>query len=133
MGTNDDARLLINQIVAAYNSRDVDALVTFYRSDIMYWSPLDDLKTGIDAVREHLDHLHESLPDEQMQAQTIVTDGELVVVEFESTGTNPAGQPYAIEFTEVFELRGGKVASIKTYLDPEEVADVMSRRQGPSA
>ncbi|MFV1963576.1 MAG: nuclear transport factor 2 family protein, partial [Acidimicrobiia bacterium] len=101
--------------------------------DITYWCALDGLQEGIDAVREHLDHLHETLPDEQMQAQTIVTDGELVVVEFESTGTNPAGRPYAIEFTEVFELRGGKVASIKTYLDPEEVTDVMSRRQGPSA
>lgn len=126
MGSKDDARLLVDQIVAAYNSCDVDALVALYQPDITYWSALDGLQTGIDTVREHLDHLRETLPDEQMQAQTIITDGELVVVEFESTGTNPAGQPYAIEFTEVFELRNGKVASIKAYLDPEEVTNAMS-------
>ena len=133
MGTKDDAKLLINQIVAAYNSRDVDALVGFYRPDITYWSAIQGLKTGINAVREHLDHLHEILPDEQMRANTIVTDGDLVVVEFESTGTNPVGHPYAIKFTEVFELCDGKVASIKTYLDPDEVADAMSQRETPSA
>ncbi|HDH03759.1 MAG TPA: nuclear transport factor 2 family protein [Actinobacteria bacterium] len=133
MATKHDARLLINHIVAAYNSHDVDALVAFYKSDVTYWSALEGLKTGVDAVREHIDHLHEILPDEKMQAQTIVTDGDLVVVEFESTGTNPVGHPYAIKFTEVFELCDGKVASIKTYLDPDEVADAMSQRETPSA
>lgn len=125
MGSKDDARLLIDEIVAAYNSHNTDALVALYQPDITYWSALDGLLEGIDAVREHLDHLHETLPDEQMHAQTVMTDGELIVVEFESTGTNPARNPYTIDFTEVFELRDGKVASIKVYLDPEEVARAM--------
>jgi len=126
MGSKDAARLLVDQIVAAYNSRDIDALVALYRPEITYWSAIDGLQEGVDAVREHLDHLHETLPDEQMRAQTVITDGELVVVEFESTGTNPAGNPYAIEFTEVFELDDGKIASINVYLDPEEVERAMS-------
>ena len=126
MGPKDDARVLVDEIVAAYNSHDADALMALYQPDIKYWSALDGLQEGIDAVRAHLDHLHETLPDEQMQAQTVITDGELIVVEFRSTGTNPAGNPYAIEFTEVFELRDDKVASIKVYLDPEEVARAMS-------
>jgi ketosteroid isomerase-like protein len=126
MGSEDDARLLVNQIVAAYNSRDVDALVALYQPDVTYWSAIDGLQRGTDAVREHLDHLHKTLPDEQMRAKTIVTDGEMIVTEFESSGTNPAGQRYSIEFTEVFELRDGKVASIKVYLDPEEIASAMS-------
>ena len=126
MGSKDDARLLVDEIVAAYNSHNADALVALYQPDITYWSALDGLQEGIDALRAHLDHLHETLPDEQMRAQTVITDGELIVVEFESTGTSPAGNPYAIEFTEVFELLDGKVASIKVYLDPEEVARAMS-------
>ncbi|MCH8991160.1 MAG: nuclear transport factor 2 family protein [Acidobacteria bacterium] len=121
MGSKDDARLLIHRIVTAYNSRDVDALVALYRPDITYWSAIDGLQEGADAVREHLDHLHATIPEEQMTAQTVITDGELIVVEFESTGTNPAGNSYTIEFTEVFELDDGKVSSIKVYLDPEEV------------
>ncbi len=126
MGSKDDARLLVDQMVAAYNGRDIDALVGLYQPGITYWSAIDGLQEGVDAVREHLDHLHETLPDEQMLAQTVITDGELVVVEFESTGTNPAGKAYTIEFTEVFEVDDGKVASIKVYLDPEEVEKAMS-------
>ncbi len=126
MGSRGDARRLVDRIVTAYNSHDTDALVALYHSDITYWSGLDGLQRGIEAVREHIDHLHETLPDEQMRAHTVITDGQLTVVEFESTGTNPAGNAYAIEFTEVFELRDGKVASIKVYLDPEEVARAMS-------
>ena len=89
-------------------------------------APPHGLQEGVGAVREHIDHLHETLPDKQMRAQTVITDGEVVVVEFESRGTNPAGKPYAIEFTEVFEIRDGKIGSIKVYLDPEEVARAMS-------
>ena len=121
MGSKDDARLLVDRIVAAYNSRDVEALVALYQPNLTYWSAIDGLQVGIEAVRTHIDHLHETLPDEQMRAQTVITDGELIVVEFESTGTNRAGNSYTIEFTEVFELKDGKVSSIKVYLDPKEV------------
>lgn len=125
-GSRDDARLLVEQIIEAYNSRDTDALVALYQPDITYWSALGGSQEGISTVRAHLDHLHETLPDEQMRAKTVITDGELIVVEFESTGTNAAGSPYSIEFTEVFELRDGKVASIKVYLDPEEIEQALS-------
>lgn len=125
MGTRDEARQLIDRIVAAYNSHDTDALVALYHPDITYWSAIDGQQTGIAAVRQHIDHLHEILPDERMEARTVITDGGMIVVEFESTGTNPAGKTYAIEFTEVFELRNGRVASIKVYLDPEAVAQAM--------
>ncbi len=81
---------------------------------------------GIAAVRAHIDHLHQILPDEQMTANTVITDGDVAVIEFESAGTNPAGKPYRIEFTEVFEVRDGRVASIKVYLDPEEVDPAMA-------
>ena len=119
-----EARALIGQIVTAYNTRDVDALVALYDPDIVYWSAIGDHRRGIAEVREHLEHLHETLPDERMKTQTIVTDGDLVVVEFESSGTAPDGRPYSIEFTEVFELAGGRVSSIKVYLDPTDVARI---------
>lgn len=122
MGARDDARSLIHEIVAAYNARDLDSLIARYHRDITYWSALGGLQEGITAVRDHLEHLHQTLPDERMRALAVITDGDLVVAEFESTGTSPLGRPYRIEFTEVFELRDGKVASIRVYLDPEAVA-----------
>jgi ketosteroid isomerase-like protein len=55
----------------------------------------------------------------------VVTDGDTVVVEFRSTGTAPSGRSYALEFTEVIELREGKIATVKVYLDPDEVERAM--------
>ena len=125
MGSRDDAAALIDNIVAAYNSRDTDALAAFYDSDVTYWSAIGGSRHGIDAVREHIEHLHETLPDEKMNDKTVITDGEMIVAEFESTGTNAAGDDYLLEFTEVFELQGGAITSIKVYLDPEEVERVL--------
>jgi ketosteroid isomerase-like protein len=48
-----------------------------------------------------------------------------VVVEFVSRGTAPSGRSYELEFTEVIDLVDGKIASVKVYLDPEEVARIM--------
>jgi len=126
MGMRSDARRLVDEIVDAYNSRDTDKIVALYQPDITYWSTLDGRYEGINAVRDHIDYLHEVLADERMRAQTVITDGDMIVVEFESSGTTRASNPYVIEFTEVFELLDGKVASIKAYLDPEEIARAMS-------
>ena len=60
-----------------------------------------------------------------MRPLAVVTDGDVVVVEFESRGTAPSGKVYRIEFTEVFTLRDGKIAGIKVYLDPKEVERAM--------
>lgn len=125
MPSREQARSLIDRLVAAYNAHDTDALVALYDPEVTYWSPLDGTKQGIDAVRAQIEELHATLPDEQMEAQTVITDGEVIVVEFESTGTSPAGNPYAIQFTEVFELRDGRIGSIKVYLDPVEVEAAM--------
>jgi len=126
MGSRDDARRLVDQMADSYNSRDTDAIDAFYQPYVTYWSALDDRCEGIEALRRHIDHLHEVLPNERMRIQTVITDGDMIVVECESTGTNRVGSPYAIEFTEVLELLDGKVASINVYLDPEEISRATS-------
>lgn len=126
MASREDARALVERIVDAYNRHDTDALVGLYHPDITYWSALGGEQKGLQAVRDHIEHLHEILPDERMAARTIITDGDVAVAEFESTGTNPAGRPYRIEFTEVFEIHDGVVRAIKVYLDPVAVEAAMS-------
>jgi len=116
---------VIERIVAAYNAKDTDALALLYHPDARYWSPLGDWQEGLNAITAHIEELHRNLPDEQMEATAVITDGEVVVAEFRSTGTSPSGDAYAIDFTEVIELRDGKIASVKVYLDPEEVERVI--------
>jgi len=122
--TNDAARQLVDRLVSAYNSRTTEALTDLYHPDVTYWSAMEGTSVGRQAVIDHIEHLHTVLPDERMRAKTVTADDEVIVVEFESTGTSAGGRAYRIEFTEVFEVVDGKVTSIKVYLDPEQVTAI---------
>lgn len=119
--TRDEAREMVDTIVSAYNAKDADTLAALYHPDARYWSALGDWQEGLPSIREHIEELHRILPDEQMETLMVATDGDTAVAEFRSTGTAPSGNRYQLEFTEVIELLDGKIATVKVYLDPEEV------------
>lgn len=119
------ARDIVSRIVEAYNAKDAEALIELYQPDARYWSALDDWQEGRATIRSHIEDLHRRLPDEQMSIDAVMTDGDAVVAEFTSSGTAPSGGRYQISFTEVIELRNGKIASVMVYLDPEEVERIM--------
>lgn len=122
----DDARVAARQVietlVAAYNAKDLDGLLALYGPSPRYWSALGGWREGIDEIADHLRELFATLPDEQMSATTVVTDGTTIVSEFTSRGTTPGGEPYAVDFTEVMTLTDGAIAEVKVYLDPDEVS-----------
>jgi len=117
----DEAREMVDTIVSAYNAKDADTLASLYHPEARYWSALGDWQEGLPAIREHIEDLHRILPDEQMETLMVAADGDTAVAEFRSAGTAPSGNRYQLEFTEVIELRDGKIATVKVYLDPEEV------------
>jgi len=119
------ARTLVSRLVEAYNAKDLDTIAGLYREDARYWSALGDWQGGRPAILSHIKELHRRLPNEQMAVRVLVTDGDTVVVEFVSTGTDPSGRPYELDFTEVIDLVDGKIAMVKVYLDPDEVARIM--------
>ena len=124
-GSREESRAIVERIVAADNAKDADALAARYHPDARYWSALGDWQEGIQAIRDHIEQLHRTLPDEQMETLSLIGGPGLAVAEFRSTGTAPSGNPYTIEFTEVIELRDGKISQVKVYLDPDEVQAVM--------
>jgi uncharacterized protein (TIGR02246 family) len=125
-GSREESRAIVEKIVAAYNAKDADALEVLYQPDARYWSALGGWQEGLPAIRGHIEELHRTLPDEQMETLSLIGGPSLAVAEFRSTGTAPSGKRYTIEFTEVIELRDGKIAQVKVYLDPDEVQAVMA-------
>lgn len=123
--SREESRAIVERIVTAYNAKDADALAALYHSDARYWSALGDWQVGLPAIREHIEELHRTLPDEQMETLSLIGGPGMAVAEFRSTGTAPSGEPYSLEFTEVIELLDGKITQVKVYLDPEEVQAVM--------
>lgn len=126
--SREESRAIVERIVAAYNAKDADALAALYHPDARYWSALGDWQEGLPAIRGHIEELHRTLPDEQMETLSLIGGPDLAVAEFRSTGTAPSGEPYMIEFTEVIELRDGRISQVKVYLDPEEVQAVMGQQ-----
>lgn len=124
MTTDRTGHDIINQLVSAYNARRTDVLSDLYHDDITYWSCLSGTSQGRQAVIDNIERLHTELPDEQMRAKTVTADADVIVAEFQSVGTDANGRPYQIDFTEVFQLVDGKVASIKVYIDPDDVAAI---------
>lgn len=124
MTTNGVGRRIVDQLVSAYNARRTDVLSDLYHPDVTYWSCLSGISEGRQAVIENIERLHTELPDEQMRAKTVTADADVIVAELQSRGTDSGGCPYQIDFTEVFQLVDGKVASIKVYIDPDDVAAI---------
>jgi uncharacterized protein (TIGR02246 family) len=120
----EQARSLVESLVAAYNEKDRDRLADLYAEDISLWSALGAETNGRDEVLRHIDVLFRTLPDEVMSLDTMVTDGESTVIEVTSTGTNEDGSAYQIQFTEVLEIVDGKFTEIRTYIDPVDVEKI---------
>lgn len=123
--SREESRALVETIVAAYNAKDANALAALYHEDARYWSALGDWQEGLPAIREHIEELHRTLPDEKMEILSLIGGEDVAVAEFRSTGRSPAGAEYSVEFTEVIELRDGKISQVKVYLDPDEIRAVM--------
>lgn len=121
MSDRKAARQSLTRLIDAYNTKDPDALAGLYAADVVLWSSLGAETTGRDSVLAHARELFAALPDETMSADTVVTDGDTIVVEFTSTGTDANDEPYQIEFTEVFEVVDGQFTEIRTYIDPDVV------------
>jgi ketosteroid isomerase-like protein len=64
--TRGEVLALIGGLIEAYNAKDVGRLGDFYHPDARYWSALEGWVDGLPAIRAHIEHLHDLLPDEQM-------------------------------------------------------------------
>ena len=120
MPDRESARQALDRLIDAYNSKDADTLASVYAEDVQLWSSLGAETSGRASVLDHARELFAALPNEKMAADTVVTDGETIVVEFTSTGTDANDEPYEIKFTEIFEL-DGQFTGIRTYIDPDVV------------
>jgi len=121
MSDRQSARETLKRLIDAYNRKDRAALADLYAEDVMLWSSLGEDTSGRDSVLEHVQQLFTALPDERMRADTVVTDGDTIVAEFTSSGTDVNEEPYEIQFTEVFELSAGQFKEIRIYIDPDVV------------
>lgn len=109
--------------VAAYNGKELGPILDLYRADGRYWDPLhQEGVAGREAVGTAIAEMFASVPDEQLEIETLAGDEQYAVAELRSTGTFAAtGVPFELELTEVYEVVGGQIASCRAYFDPKQL------------
>ena len=113
---------IVRALVDAYNAKSLESVLELYRPDARYWDPLHPEEVvGREAIADIVRELFEAFPDERMSIETLAGDETTAVAEFRSTGTLPSGDRFELEFTEVYEVEDGRIASCRVYLDPEQL------------
>lgn len=108
--------------VAAYNAKELGAVLDLYRPDGRYWDPLHtEGVAGREAIRKAIAEMFEAVPDEQLEFETLAGDERYAVAELRSRGTlDVTGVRFELELTEVYEVVGGQIASCRAYFDPKQ-------------
>ena len=113
-----DPKAVVRELVDAYNAKSVDRLVGLYQLEGRMWTPLE--RGGIvghEAIGASIRRLFDAYPDEQMTIELLVGDETHAIAELCSVGVRPG----ELRFTEVYEVRGGRIADCRVYVDPEEL------------
>ena len=115
-------REVVEELVDAYNQKSLERVLALYGSEAQFWDPFHrDGVVGRAAIGEVIAGLFERYPDEQMSIVALAADETHAVAEFKSTGTAKSGRPFELDFTEVYEVDDGQVASCRVYIDTEQV------------
>lgn len=115
-----DPKSIVRELVDAYNAKSIDRLVALYHPDGRLWSPFErDGIVGHAAIGASIGRLFEAYPDEQMTIELLAGDETHAIAEFRSVGLGPDRRE--VRFTEVYEVRDGRIAACHVYIDPEEL------------
>jgi ketosteroid isomerase-like protein len=120
-----DPKQLVRDLVDAYNDKSLERILQLYDPEAYFWDPFHrDGIRGREALGAVIRQLFETMSDERMQIQTLAADDRHAVAEFRSTGTGPDGRAFELEFTEVYEVSNGRIASCRVYIDTAQVPGV---------
>jgi ketosteroid isomerase-like protein len=79
-------------------------------------------KVMVDGVRAFADEF----PDGRTEIERLHSAGDVVVVEWRTTGTNAGGRSFSRRGCSVAEIRGGKIAAYRDYFDRQTLTDQLA-------
>lgn len=114
---NKELVLTMNQEV--WNKGNLAVIEELYSpSFVQHFLPDNSEVQGIEALREHVKEHREAFPDWREEIHHIVAEKDLVVLQFESSGTNlgswlgnpPTGKKVRINEFVILRIENGKIA-----------------------
>jgi ketosteroid isomerase-like protein len=128
-----DTRTVIINYLDALQSGDYEALRDSFHPGASWWLP-GDLPVsrtwhGRDAILgEFLTSVMDRFaPDTiSFETHTVLADGDSAVIEWSVRGVGAAtGEPYKNDYLAIFEVRDGRIAAVREYMDTAVMARVL--------
>ncbi|MEO0382671.1 MAG: nuclear transport factor 2 family protein [Pseudomonadota bacterium] len=111
---------LLDRFAAAWNAHDVETLVDCMTDDGVFYGsvgpqPDGASSRGISALRAGFSAVWEMFPDAAWNDINHILAGDRAVTEWRFTGTRSDGTSVDVRGTDIFTLRGGKIAVKDTF------------------
>jgi limonene-1,2-epoxide hydrolase len=112
----DDPATVAKKVFEAFNAHDWTKMESLYADNVEMIDPsFEGIKTG----KKGMTDFYRSVPDIHDEVKLISASGNVVVVEFVSTGTI-GGNKFTLPICTVFKIENGKVISDHTYYDNKQ-------------
>jgi len=114
---NKELALKANELI--WNQGRFETLETMFAIDfVQHFLPSGTESTGVEALQRHTEELRQAFPDWSEVINLVVAEGNFVVLQYTSTGTNqgpfsgrqPTGRKIRISEITVFRMAKGKIA-----------------------
>lgn len=114
--TIEAARTLIDAYNDAWNTQDLDAVMSMHTADTVFENhTAGDLAEGLDAVRAHIGGIFARSPSLRFRGRRLYVAADFVVSEWTATTTRDDGATIEWDGVDVFPLRDGKIARKDVY------------------
>jgi ketosteroid isomerase-like protein len=128
----EDNKKLVADFFGRFGKKDVAGALAMMTDDATWWiggKPALFPICGLKSKAQIAEILNGLVPVMKhglaITPKGMVAEGSKVAVEAESYGEFPNGRIYNNEYHFLVEIRGGKIASVKEYLDTMHTADVL--------
>jgi limonene-1,2-epoxide hydrolase len=115
-----DALSVVEQLVAATNAHDRDAVVGCFAPDYANETPAHPARgfRGREQVRRNWKTIFAAVPDITARVVATAVDAGRVWTEWEMNGIRRDGTPYAVAGVINFGIAGNEIVSARFYLEP---------------
>jgi len=125
---------VVRRMLDAWNEMDVDAIRRFYAEDVVVQTAVTGLGRttfeGDDPIGRWVADLRETWAEVHWETERVFEVGDLVVSFYRGTSVGrESGVEVAHEFTGIYRVRDGKIASEQIYLDREEALEAAGLRE----
>jgi taurine dehydrogenase small subunit len=120
--TNSDIATpeLMKAISAAFNSRDVDRIISFFTDDATFWlargpESVGRTLAGKETIRKTLTDRFKVIPDMRWDHKEYIFSGNRAISVWTVKGRGASGEDLNYEGCDIYTFRGGKICAKNTF------------------